>query len=433
MNHSTSQQVEWRPWKPKYGGGEPRFERKEGEKGTELLIAGSGKAEDIGAWIGTMPAKGGAYYRVAAKYVCSGLACEETAVVMQAIWNNTVQKKPFRDYIHHRRRLEGGQGELHRIVQAPPEAESVELYLYLRQPASGRVVWSGIEVVELDPHADASLISRKARIATTMVRSDPYPTTVERNLAKKLALLDQMKDDRPDLICMTECMLDGNCYPSYEERAGKALAMDSAPIRALADKARELRSYLTFSFFENENGTLYNTAVLFGRDGELVGKYRKTHLTTGEYDMGIVPGRELPVFQLDFGKVGLLICWDAWFTESARILAMQGADIICVPLNGDGVPHHAEHVWPTRAFDNGVYMVYSAVYKGSPSSIIAPNGQFLASVAGDSVHQTVEIDLEERNTLCPHLSVGYAIGEGKVLYFAERRPDLYPKYFGLEN
>ncbi|MDF2725949.1 MAG: carbon-nitrogen hydrolase family protein, partial [Paenibacillus sp.] len=176
-------------------------------------------------------------------------------------------------------------------------------------------------------------------------------------------------------------------------------------------------------------GTLYNTAVLFGRGGELVGKYRKTHLTTGEFDMGITPGKDLPVFELDFGKVGLLICWDAWFTETARILALQGADIICVPLNGDGVPNHAEHVWPTRAFDNGVYMVYSSVYKGSPSAIIAPNGEFLASVAGEPGHQTVEIDLEERKSLCPNLSVGLAIGEGKVLYFAERRPDLYPNYF----
>lgn len=427
MERSIPQKLEWRPWKPKYGGGEPRFERKEGERGPELSIYGSGKYEEIGAWIGTMPVQGGQHYRVAAKYSASGITCEETTVVMQAIWKNSVQKKPFRDYIHHRQRLEDGRGELSRILQAPPEAESVELYLYSRQPAGGAVTWSEVDV---EPHLDAQAHSRKARIATTFLRADPFPTTVHANVEKMLALLDAMKSDRPDLICMTECFLDGNCYASYEERAGHALAMDSSPIQALASKANELRSYLTFSFFENDGGMLYNTAVLFGRSGELVGKYRKTHLTTGEFDMGITPGSELPVFQLDFGKVGLLICWDAWFTETARILALQGADIICVPLNGDGVPHHAEHVWPTRAFDNGVYMVYSSVYKGSPSSIIAPNGEFLASVVGDSAHQTVEIDLEERKSLCPHLSVGLAIGEGKVLYFAERRPDLYPNYFG---
>jgi N-carbamoylputrescine amidase len=83
---------------------------------------------------------------------------------------------------------------------------------------------------------------------------------------------------------------------------------------------------------------LRNSAVLVGPGG-LLGRYRKTHLWDRE-KLLYEPGRDLPVFDTPVGRVGVLICYDAWFPEAARTLALRGAEIICVPSNApdDWVP-----------------------------------------------------------------------------------------------
>ena len=72
---------------------------------------------------------------------------------------------------------------------------------------------------------------------------------------------------------------------------------------------------------EREGTAIYNTAVLIDRDGLLVGKYRKVNLPYDEFEDGITPGSDYPVFQTDFGKVGMMICWDSQFPDAARALA----------------------------------------------------------------------------------------------------------------
>ena len=64
------------------------------------------------------------------------------------------------------------------------------------------------------------------------------------------------------------------------------------------------------------------------RDGKLAGAYRKTHLHWPEYRDGVTPGDEYPVFETDFGTIGLMICYDSWWPESARVLALRGAHIV---------------------------------------------------------------------------------------------------------
>jgi predicted amidohydrolase len=108
-----------------------------------------------------------------------------------------------------------------------------------------------------------------------------------------------------------------------------------------------------------EDGKYANAALLFGRDGDILGKYYKTHAAVDEYDTGRAPwttppsghdlewfvthdpewkmerGQELPVFALDFGKIGILTCYDGWFPEPWRVLSLRGAEII-VWINGRG-------------------------------------------------------------------------------------------------
>jgi N-carbamoylputrescine amidase len=96
--------------------------------------------------------------------------------------------------------------------------------------------------------------------------------------------------------------------------------------------AAERGLYIVAGFLEREGVKLYNSAIVIGPDG-VIGTYRKNHLWADEAlyfergDLGF------PVFHTPFGRVGVLICYDGWFPEAWRILALQGADIVCVPTN----------------------------------------------------------------------------------------------------
>ncbi len=127
----------------------------------------------------------------------------------------------------------------------------------------------------------------------------------------------------------------------------------------IAEAARRNKLYVLVGCWEEfEGGTYANTALVFGRDGSIVEKYRKTHAAVDNWE-GSPPwskppsgkdlawfrendpewrmerGEELPVFDLDFGKIGILTCYDGWFPEPARALSLKGAEVV-VWMNGRG-------------------------------------------------------------------------------------------------
>lgn len=132
---------------------------------------------------------------------------------------------------------------------------------------------------------------------------------------------------------------------------------------------------------------IYNSAILIGPDGEVSGEYRKVHLK-GEEKMAFRPGFKLPVFETDFGRVGLMLGWDLAFPEVARALALDGADLIIVPANWEA-PNIEE--WKTyllaRAYENSVFMggtnrigdEYTYSFFGE-TMIIGPRGELYAQV-----------------------------------------------------
>jgi predicted amidohydrolase len=99
---------------------------------------------------------------------------------------------------------------------------------------------------------------------------------------------------------------------------------------------------------------VYNTAVLIGPDGQLVGKYRKVCLPREEIAAGVTPGTDYPVFTTRFGKVGMMVCWDVHFPEVARNLSSRGAEVIAMPIWG-GNPVLAQ----ARAIENQIYLISS--------------------------------------------------------------------------
>jgi predicted amidohydrolase len=109
-------------------------------------------------------------------------------------------------------------------------------------------------------------------------------------------------------------------------------------VTQLSKKAKELETYIVAgTILEKEKSKIYNTSVLFGPNGEVIGKQRKTHpenhASKREVDLGITPGDELNVYDTELGKIGILIDVDANVPEIPRAYALKGADIICWPLN----------------------------------------------------------------------------------------------------
>jgi predicted amidohydrolase len=190
----------------------------------------------------------------------------------------------------------------------------------------------------------------------------------------------------------------------------------------LTASARKNKIWVVTAVVEREGGSLYNTAVLIDRYGRIVGKYRKVHLPLAEAEDGMTPGNDYHVFDTEFGKVGLLICWDNWFVEPARMMRLKGAEIVFFPIAGD-TDQHWDVISRARAIDNGLYLVSSNT-TGGASRIVNPAGEVVAEAAGDFKLAVADIDLNQE-WRTKWLSIGPGLGEGKSLFIKERRPDTY--------
>jgi predicted amidohydrolase len=149
---------------------------------------------------------------------------------------------------------------------------------------------------------------------------------------------------------------------------------------------------------------MFNCAVLFDREGRLLGKQRKVHPYWPEEPLGVSPGESFEVFTTDFGVVGMMICYDSWWPEAARLLALKGAEVILFPNAG-----YEEKILPARAIDNNVYIVAATLY--SPAAIVDTRGNLLAHSAVENV-LAAEIDLNDRPKCHPNAGGNLNPGPG---------------------
>jgi len=153
--------------------------------------------------------------------------------------------------------------------------------------------------------------------------------------------------------------------------------------------ARKHRIIIAAGIYERDGALVHNTAVLVGRDGGLIGKYRKACLPREEIDGGIAPGRACPVFDTDAGRIGLFICWDLSYPEVSRSLASKGAEVLLLPIWGGN-----ETLAAARAIENQVYLVTSGY--DFPTRIYDRTGKVVAEAKRDPEVIVVEVDLAER-------------------------------------
>jgi predicted amidohydrolase len=121
----------------------------------------------------------------------------------------------------------------------------------------------------------------------------------------------------------------------------------------------------------------------------VAGKYRKVSLPREEYDGGVTPGGSIPVFETDFGRIGMMICWDSEFPEVARMLAWKGAEVIFLPIWG-GNPTLVR----ARAIENQVYLVTSSY--DMQSGVFDLEGKLIAEANDEDAVAVVQVDLNEQ-------------------------------------
>lgn len=152
-----------------------------------------------------------------------------------------------------------------------------------------------------------------------------------RKEANTAAALELMASVKADLFVLPELFATGYHFADAAEAAGMAEPVDGPTFRALARHARTTGSFICYGFAEASDA-LYNSAALIGPGG-LVGLYRKTHLFSRETVIFTPGNLGFPVFDLPFGRVGIMVCFDWIYPEAARSLALQGAAVILHPSN----------------------------------------------------------------------------------------------------
>lgn len=144
-------------------------------------------------------------------------------------------------------------------------------------------------------------------------------------------LNDNAKNYQPDIICLPETFP----FIGIEDMnisLEKKLEISSNVLEQFSAYAKKNSSYIICPVYTAESGKIYNSAVLFDRKGNKLGEYRKIHITEGEIKDGTTPGAiDPPVFQTDFGKIGIQICYDIMWDDSWKKLREKGAEIIFWP------------------------------------------------------------------------------------------------------
>ena len=250
------------------------------------------------------------------------------------------------------------------------------------------------------------------------------------NLIKASQLVTKIAVERPDIVILPEmfsCPYVSSNFPLYAEEEG------DYTFNFLSNLAKTNNIYLVGgSVPEKGKNKIYNTSYVFDRQGEMIGKHRKVHL----FDIDIKnkqkfkesdtlsSGDKITVFDTEFGKIGLCICYDFRFPEFSRLMVDKGAKAIIVPasFNLTTGPAHWHVMFRSRAIDNQVYAIgcspardYNSPYISyGHSLIVSPFGEILCELDESENLITYKIDFDYVNQVREELPLLH-----------HRRRDLY--------
>lgn len=233
----------------------------------------------------------------------------------------------------------------------------------------------------------------------------------EKNFNQLEEMMNKVKQENPDFITLGEmfhCPYVTDNFPVYAEAEG------GDTWQRLSALAAKYGVYLSAgSVPEVADGCIYNTAYVFDRNGREIAKHRKMHLFDIDVEGGqsfkesdtLTAGNQVTVFDTEFGKIGLCICFDFRFPELGRLMALAGAKLILVPaaFNMTTGPVHWEIMFRSQALNNQCFVAGTSPARDADFSYVAWGHSLLVSPWGDVLSEmdekegwiVSEIDLDD--------------------------------------
>lgn len=305
----------------------PSFNLVASERGRALMAEGNGRGQCYGYVRYPVRLMGGKTYRMQVKFHFAGFEDVNRHLV------HGVFTRKFNNGIFQYTR-EGNTALGEGRFAGPAQDEEGEVRLYFRYSARGKVWWEWVSLEECQP-----IRPRPVKVAVSWGKGD---------LDHWSRWLDAAGRRGADIALMPE-LFNGVTDPMKAEREG------GASWRLMADKARQWKMHVSGTTYVRRGELVLNSAPLFDRTGKLLGVYDKNMVYEPELDLGASPGEGFPVFETDAGRIGTIICYDSWFPETVRMLALKGAELILFPNEG-----YYMELMHARSADNGVFIAASS-------------------------------------------------------------------------
>ena len=259
----------------------------------------------------------------------------------------------------------------------------------------------------------------------------PTLTDKMQNVRTAGIYLEKIKDEKPDFVILPEmfcCPYQTQNFPVYAEEEG-------GPVwQQLSEYANQYGIYLIGGSMPEKDaeGKVYNTSYIFDRQGKQIGKHRKVHL----FDIDVTGGQTFKesdtltagdhdtVFDTEFGRMGVILCFDIRFPELARMMVNDGAKAIFVPaaFNMTTGPAHWELSFRTRALDNQIYMIGCAPMRDESAGYIF----WGHSIVTDPWGRVIDMLDEKEGVLLTELDLDYEEQVREELpLLKSRRKDMY--------
>jgi len=366
-----------------------------------FVIAADNRSGLAGSWNRTFPVQGGQHYRFTAKRRATNVNLVRRAGVARLLWQNSSGESVTRDepsFASYRRgerpraepefppdgKTSDDWTEVSSTYRAPSEAKQVLVELHFRWgPAGSRIEWSDVSLEAVDAPP-----KRIVRLATVHHRPTAGRTPQEKR-EQFAPFVAEAQQKNVDLVVLPESLTFFGTGLDFNDVAE---AVPGPSTNYFGQLAKEHNIHIVAGITERDGHLIYNTSILLGPDGRLIGKYRKVTLPRGEIEAGIMAGDEYPVFDTSFGRVGMMICYDGFFPEVARQLSNNGAEVIAWPVWGCN-----PMLGQARACENHVYVVSSTYTDVSSnwmiSAVFDHSGRPIAQAKEFGTIAIAEVDL----------------------------------------
>tara|TARA_B100000029_G_scaffold515536_1_gene623123 strand:+ start:16944 stop:17792 length:849 start_codon:yes stop_codon:yes gene_type:complete len=275
-------------------------------------------------------------------------------------------------------------------------------------------------------------MSREIIISTVSFHLPSRKETLESNLERAHEYVKEAIKRKSDICCLPEIFTVFG-VEDYTKALSESVSRTNSILDGFSKVAAEGKIYLIINIPEKEGDFIYNTAFFLDRNGELLGKYRKTHLAPGEEEK-IREGDTYPVFKTDFGSIGIMICMDIHFPEVSRIYGLKNVDILFWPTMSYGPSDDfLLTLLRSKAMDNQYYCVASN-YSEIPylpgkemgrACVVAPDGNIITDTGYRPGIATIEVDLDEGYEYWASGDYKKKYPRLKECFYKRRKPETY--------